>query len=296
MTAWQQQRGRAAFWFLLPAMTLLGIFVLWPMARAGYWSFTNADLLAPDHANGIGWSNYSDLLADPRFRRAFGNTALFALLVVPLQTATAFLLALWVNRPEAAWRWLRVVFFVPVVVSLPVLAVLWSMLYQPTQGEQTGLINAALQSIGLPPQNWLRDPALALPAIAFMSLWQGVGLQMMIFLAGLQGVPRELLEAARMDGASARQRVRHVIIPTLRNTIVFVATVTTILAFRLFVQPYLMTQGGPGDSTRSLVQVIYETTFLNQDLGRACAAAFVFLAWVGMLTLLQRRLLREERA
>ena len=247
MTAWQKQRDRCAIWFLLPAMTLLGVFVLWPMARAGYWSFTNADLLAPDRATGIRWSNYSDLLVDPRFRRAFGNTALFALMVVPLQTVAAFSLALWVNRPEPAWRWLRVVFFVPVVVSMPVLAVLWSMLYQPAQGTQTGLVNAVLQTVGVPPQAWLRDPALALPAIAFMSLWQGVGLQMMIFLAGLQSVSTELLEAARIDGATASQRIRHVVLPALRNTIVFVVTVTTILAFRLFVQPYVMTQGGPGD-------------------------------------------------
>jgi ABC-type sugar transport system permease subunit len=277
-------------------MVLLGVFVAWPMLRAGFWSFTTADLLAPERATNASWSNYSDLLTDPRFRRAFGNTALFALMVVPLQTLAAFLLALWVNRPEPAWRWLRVVFFAPVIVSMPVLAVLWSMLYQPAQGDETGLINAALQTIGLPAQAWLRDPHLALPAIALMSLWQGVGLQMMIFLAGLQTVAREQIEAACIDGASPGQRVRHVIIPALRNTFVFVFTVTTILAFRLFVQPYLMTQGGPGDSTRSLVQVIYETTFLSQDLGRACAAAFLFLGWVALLTLLQRWLLREERA
>lgn len=296
MITWQKQRARSAIWFLLPAMLLLGVFVAWPLARAAWWSFTNADLLATERASAIGVSNYSDLLTDPRFQRAFGNTALFALMVVPLQTVTAFLLALWVNRPERAWRWLRVVFFAPVVVSMPVLAVLWTMLYQPAQGAQMGLVNAALQTIGIAPQAWLRDPALALPAIALMSIWQGVGLQMMLFLAGLQGVSRELLDAARIDGATARQRVWHIIIPELRNTIVFVVTITTILAFRLFVQPYLMTHGGPGDSTRSLVQVIYETTFLNQDLGRACAAAFLFLAWVGLLTLLQRSLLREEHA
>lgn len=296
MTAWQRQRARSAIWFLLPALLVLGVFVVWPMLRAAYWSFTNADLLATERATWIGGTNYSDLLTDPRFQRAFANTALFALMVVPLQTAAAFLLALWVNRPEPAWRWLRVVFFVPVVVSMPVLAVLWTMLYQPAQGDQMGLVNAALSAIGLPPQAWLRDPLLALPAIAFMSIWQGVGLQMMIFLAGLQGVSRELLDAARIDGATAAQRVRHVVIPALRNTIVFVVTVTTILAFRLFVQPYLMTRGGPGDSTRSLIQSIYETTFLNQDLGRACAAAFIFLVIVAGLAFVQRRLLREQRA
>jgi len=179
---------------------------------------------------------------------------------------------------------------------MPVLAILWTLLYQPAQGNETGLVNAALQLVGLTPQAWLRDPHLALPAIAFMSVWQGVGLQMMVFLAGLQNVSTELLDAARIDGATAWQRVRHVIIPSQRNTIVFVATVTTILAFRVFVQPYLMTRGGPGTSTLSIVESIYETTFSNQDLGRACAAALLFLCLVAVLTLLQRRATSEDRA
>lgn len=295
MTAWEKSRARAAPLFLLPALVLLGLFVVWPLLRAVGWSFTNADLLAPGEASGVGLGNYADLWGDARFRRAFGNTWLFALLVVPLQTALAFFLALWVDRPEPAWRWLRTVFFVPVIVSMPVLAVLWTLLYQPAQGDTMGLVNAALDLVGAPPQAWLRDPALALPAIAFMSVWQGVGLQMMVFLAGLQNVPREQLEAARIDGAGPWQRVWHVIVPSMRNTLVFVVTVTTILAFRIFVQPYLMTRGGPGNSTLTLVQSIYETTFVGQDLGRACAAALVFLALVGALTWLQRRATREER-
>ncbi|HWL14487.1 MAG TPA: sugar ABC transporter permease [Opitutus sp.] len=295
MTSWKKAQSRAAPWFLLPALALLAMFVVWPMLRAFGWSFTNADLLAPEQARWSGLDNYSDLLADPRFRRAFGNTALFALLVVPIQTVLAFLLALWVNRPEPAWRWLRAAFFLPVIVSMPVLAVLWTILYQPAHGGETGLVNAALSLVGLPAQAWLRDPHLALPAIAAMSIWQGVGLQMMVFLAGLQGVSRELLDAARIDGATAGQRVRHIVVPALRNTIVFVITVTTILAFRIFVQPYLMTRGGPGNSTLTVVQSIYEITFLSQNLGRACAATLLFLLLVGGLTLLQRRFTREER-
>jgi ABC-type sugar transport system permease subunit len=296
MISWRQSYGRQAWWFLLPAFTLLGVFVVWPMVRAAFWSTTYADLLAPGGQAPAGVSHYADLLRDPRFRRAFGNTALFALMVVPVQTIVAFLLALWVNRPERAWRWLRSAFFVPTVVAMPVLAVLWTLLYQPAQGGEMGLVNRAIAFVGIAPQAWLRDPHLALPAIAFMSIWQGVGLQMMVFLAGLQNVPRETLEAARIDGASAWQRTRFVTIPALRNTTIFVVTITTILAFRLFVQPYLMTRGGPGNSTLSLIQSIYETTFLAQDLGRACAAAFLFLVWVGFLTLLQRLFLREERA
>jgi ABC-type sugar transport systems, permease components len=295
MTAWEKARARTAPLFLLPALALLAVFVVWPLLRAAAWSFTNADLLAPGEARPVGLGNYIDLFTDARFLRAFGNTWLFALLVVPLQTALAFFLALWVDRPEPAWRWLRVVFFLPVVVSMPVLAVLWTLLYQPAQGDTMGLVNAALDLVGAPPQAWLRDPALALPAIAFMSIWQGVGLQMMVFLAGLQNVPRELLDAARIDGAGPWQRVWHVIVPSMRNTFVFVVTVTTILAFRIFVQPYLMTRGGPGNSTLSLVQSIYETTFVSQDLGRACAAALVFLALVGVLAGLQRRFSREDR-
>ncbi|MFA6962537.1 MAG: sugar ABC transporter permease [Opitutaceae bacterium] len=295
MTEWERRRARSAPWFLLPALGLLAVFVVWPLLRAGWWSFTNADLLSPERAHGIGLENYGDLWADGRFRSAFANTWVFALLVVPLQTIAAFFMALWVNRPEPAWRMLRGVFFVPVVVAMPVLAVLWTLLYQPAQGGEMGPVNAALAVFGVPAQAWLRDPVLALPAIAFMSIWQGVGLQMMVFLAGLQGVSKELLDAARIDGAGAWQRVWHVVVPSMRNTIIFVVTVTTILAFRIFVQPYLMTRGGPGNSTLSLIQSVYEMTFVNQNLGRACAAAMAFLVLVGGLTWLQRRLLKEER-
>lgn len=298
MTALASKRSstRTAYWFLAPALVLLGIFVVWPLLRAAWWSLTNADLLAPEESRVIGLTNYSDLIGDPRFRRAFANTALFALMVVPVQTVLAFLLALWVNRPERPWRWLRATFFVPVIVSMPVLAVLWTMLYQPSQGSETGLINAMIGWIGLPPQAWLRDPQLALAALAAMSVWQGVGFQMMVFVAGLQDVSRELLEASRIDGANAVQRVFNVIVPAMRNTIIFVITVTTILAFRVFVQPYLMTRGGPGNATLSVVQSIYEMTFLSQDLGRACAAALLFLLLVAVLTLVQRRFAREERS
>lgn len=266
------------------------------MLRALGWSLTDADLLRPGDARPVFLRNYGGLLADPRFRQSFLNTAWFALLVVPTQCALAFFLALWVNRPERCWRWLRTAFFAPVIVSMPVLAVLWSMLYQPARGDEMGLVNAVLGLVGFAPRAWLEDPRLAMPAIAAMSIWQGVGLQMMVFLAGLQGVAREQMEAATIDGAHAGQRLLHVIVPAMRNSIAFVFTVTLILAFRLFVQPYLMTRGGPEGSTLSMIQMTYETTFLNRELGYACAAAVLFLVLVAALAILQRCVVREERA
>jgi ABC-type sugar transport system permease subunit len=169
------------------------------------------------------------------------------------------------------------------------------MLYQPAQGDEMGLVNAALSGIGLEPRAWLHDPRLALPALAFMSVWQGVGLQMLVFLAGLQSVPRGALEAASLDGASGFRRTLHVTVPALRNTIVFVVSGTTILSLRLFVQPYIMTRGGPEGATRSVIQELYELTFISQELGRACAGALLFLVLVGLLTALQRLAQREER-
>ncbi len=290
------RRSWEAWLLLLPALLVLGTFVAWPLVRALLWSFTDANLFAPHNAEWNRGSHYSYLISDPRFRQAFLNTALFALMVVPLQSVIAFFLALWVNRPEPYWRWLRTAFFVPVVVSMPVLAILWTMLYQPLEGDQVGLINSVLLVVGLPAQDWLQNPLLALPAIAAMSVWQGVGFQMMIFLAGLQQLSRDQLEAARIDGANGAQRLWYVIIPSMRNSLLFVWITTTILAFRLFVQPYLMTRGGPQDRTVSIIQYLYETTFLNRDLGLASAGAILFLLLVAVITLVQQRAQREVRS
>ena len=279
----------------MPALILLGLFVVWPLLRAAWWSLHATDLLAPARQRWVGLAHYSELLVDVRFRRAFANTALFAVMVVPLQTAAALLLALWVQRPEPAWRWLRAAFFVPTIMAMPALAVLWSIIYQPARGDEMGFANTIVTALGFAPRAWLHDPGLALPAIAAMSVWQGVGLQMLIFLAALQTVPRDIQEAARLDGANAVERTLFITIPALRNTIIFVVSVTTILALRLFVQPYLMTRGGPNDATLSVIQAIYETTFVSHELGRASAAAIIFVCVVAAVAAL-RLSVREERA
>jgi ABC-type sugar transport system permease subunit len=296
LTCEAKSDARWALLFVAPALAAMALFVVWPLTRAIMWSMSDADLLAPRTGRFVGLANYREVLTDQRFQHAFLNTALFSLMVVPVQTTAAFFLALLTNRPEPLWRWLRGVFFAGLIVSMPVLAVVWSMLYQPAQGGEAGLINSILIALHLQPRAWLTDPGLALPAIALMSIWQGVGYQMMVFRAGLMSISRDLIDASRVDGAGSLSRLRHVVLPAMRNSIIFNIVVTTILAFRLFVQPYLMTHGGPRDRTLSLIQWVYESTFLRYDLGRASAGALLFLLLVGLLTLVQRLLLKEERA
>jgi ABC-type sugar transport system permease subunit len=274
-----RREARTAFAFIAPALLLLSLFVVWPISRAIYYSFTSADVLLPGEAHTRGLANYGELIRDPRFRRSFYNTALFSLLVVPLQTVLAFFAALLVDRRQKHWRWLRAVFFTSQLVSLPVLAVSWSVLYN---------------AIGLAPKDWLLSPDRSLIALALMSVWQGVGFQMLIFLAGLQHVSPDLLDAARVDGAGPVRRLILVILPQMKRSIAVNVVVTTILAFRLFVQPYLLTRGGPDDRTLSIIQWIYETTFLAHELGRASAGIVLFLLLVALLVWAQRSLVEER--
>jgi len=201
-----------------------------------------------------------------------------------------------VNRREAAYRALGAVFVVPTLVSMPVLSVVWTALYQGRSGEQIGPISALLALFRVEPQAWLAQPQFALPAIALMSIWQGVGLQTLVFFSGLQAIPRETIEAASLDGAGAWRRLIHITLPSLRNTTIFVVTVTTIWSLRLFVQPYLMTHGGPAERTLSVTQWIYECTFIDHEFGRASAASVLLLLAVFSLVWLQRRSSKEDVA
>jgi multiple sugar transport system permease protein len=281
--------------FVAPATLLLALFVLWPTARMVLLSFRDASWAAPDAAL-VGGENYTDLVADPAFREALRNTFVFTLLVVPAQTALALLLAAWVHGRGWWRRVLRVSVFLPTTISLAVLAVVWHLMLEPATATGAGLINGLLVAVGLPAQPFLTNRWQALPTIALMSVWQGVGLQMMVFLAGLQQIPAQRYEAARIDGAGPWRRLVHVTLPGLAPTAVFVVMVTTIFALRLFVQPFLMTRGGPSGATISLVQYIYESAFFTRDLGLACAAGSVFFAIVLAITIALRRLLRFAEA
>ncbi len=286
---------RVAWLFALPALLGLLLFVLIPFLLAIILSFTNLRLGSPLPLELMGLSQYQRILSDPAFLAALRNNSLFALLVVPLQTGLALLLALLINRPLRGMVIFRTLFFMPVVFPLSLVAVVWILVFAP--GPQ-GLLNNMLETVTLGAwraRDFLHDPAWALPAISLTSIWQGVGFQMVILLAALQGIPAELYEAARVDGADRWQQFVSITLPQLRNALIFVVLVTTILAFRLFDQVQIMTQGGPNHATTTVMYEAVNSAFGSQQVARAAAMTVVFFTIVLLITLLQRYMARHER-
>jgi multiple sugar transport system permease protein len=258
-------------------------------------SLTNLKLGSPLPLEYVGLEQYRRIFADAAFVRGLMNNLLFAVMVVPLQTLLALALALLLNRSLRGVVLFRTLFFMPVVFPLSLVAVVWILIYAPGPN---GMMNALLHGISfgrLPPHDFLHDASLALPAIMLTSIWQGAGFQMIILLAGLQAIPRELYEAAAVDGAGTLQQFLHVTLPQLRNTLVFVVLVTTILAFRLFDQVQIMTQGGPGDASTTVMYEAVESAFSRQQVARGAAMTVVLFVIVLALTLLQRRWSGQER-
>lgn len=286
--------------FSAPALALFALFLVLPFALAIGWSFTDQRLITHDNIDTafVGLRNYERLAADPSFWAALRNNLLFVVVVVPVQSAFALGLALLVNRRLRGVMVLRSIYFLPVATTMSVVAVIWSLMYSPDAGVINRLVGVlSFGTIG--PQDWLRDPALVMPAIMLLSVWQGVGFQMLVFLAGLQSIPRDLYEAADLDGASPWQQFRWVTLPQLRNTTIFVVITTTIAAFQLYTQVQVIASSGasaPIDSLRTLVMLMVHEGFRNGRIGQAAAIAVVFFAIVLALSLLQRRAVREERA
>jgi multiple sugar transport system permease protein len=286
---------RAATWILVaPAAAGLVAFVAAPFALAAVLSLTDMRMGSPVAPNVVGVENYARLFGDPSFLRALVNNALFAAVVVPLQTALALALAVLLDRPLRARAAFRTLFFLPVVFPLSLISVTWILIYAPGPN---GLMNATLEALTFgawTPQNFLRDPYLALPAIMLTSIWQGTGFQMVILLAGLQSIPNSLYEAAKIDGAGAWRRFRSVTLPMLRNPLIFVITVTTIFSFRLFDQVQIMTQGGPRGATTTVMFEAVRAAFDRQQVGRGAAASLVMFVAVLAVTVLLRRFARHE--
>jgi multiple sugar transport system permease protein len=287
------QSGLVAWLFSAPGLLLLGAFLVAPFALALGFSFTNQRLISPLPTRFVGLDNYTAILTDGTFWKALLNNVWFVLVVVPVQTCFALWLAILVNRQVRGRVLFRTIFFLPVVTVMAAAAVIWTLLYNPD-----GLVNAVMETVtlGAFAPDWLNSTTWALPAIIVLSIWQGVGFQMIILLAALQDVPDQLYEAAALDGATRWQQFRNVTLPGIRNGLIFVVTVTTILAFRLFDQVWIMprTPGGPLDSTRTVMLEMVETGFGAQQIGRGAAVAVVFFLIVLLVAMVQRRFVREE--
>lgn len=285
--------------FALPGLLLLGLFLVVPFGMALGLSFTDQRLLENEDlpTQFVGARNYLRLFDDESFWAALRNNAFFVAVVVPVQSGLALALALLVNRPLAGSRLFRTVYFMPVAVTMSVVAVIWSMLYSPDAGVINRLVGVlSFGAIG--PQDWLRDPALVMPAVMLLSVWQGVGFQMLVFLAGLQAIPKDLYEAASLEGASPGQQFRWITLPLLRNTTIFVLVTTTIYAFQLFTQVQIIASSGasaPVDSFRTVVMLLVHEGFREGKIGYAAALSVVFFVIVFAVSLVQRRLVREER-
>jgi multiple sugar transport system permease protein len=273
-----------------PYAAFLLVFAAYPIVFALVLVFLQWDLVtAPSFA---GLDNVRLLANDGRFWRAVANTFVFLSIHLPLQIATALALALALNRPLVFRSFWRAAFFLPVVISGAVVAILWSNLY----ATDVGLINRLLVRIGVTPVPWLTDPSTAMPAIAAMVTWKNVGFYVVIYLAGLQYIPRSCQEAIEIEGATAWQRFRHLTLPMLLPQTILVLTLSTINGFQLFIEPYVMTGGGPLRRTYSIVLYLYTNAFSYQKMGYAATIGVALALIIGAVVFIQRRVIGKAQA
>lgn len=279
--------------FALPFMLLFSVFMAGPILVSFLTSFTDmrvTDIRSPLNVNFVGLDNYADVFGDADFRRAARNTAIYVLVTTPATIGLGLLVALALNRPAVRLRRLfRVGYFLPYVTSIVAIAVVWRILL----GTRSGLINGLLGQIGVDGPGWLTDPSWALPSIMLMTTWKGIGLQMIILLAGLQAIPKDLYEAASVDGAGPWQQFRYVTVPALRPTLLFSLVVASIGLMQVFDEPYVMTQGGPLGST-STVALYAVDEFGFGNYGHTAAVSYLLFLAIGLLTLIQFRWLRPQ--
>jgi ABC-type sugar transport system permease subunit len=276
-----------AYVLITPAILAAGLFLYVPIVFSGYWSFTEYSGLGS--AKWVGLANYADLFRDAEFRKALWNTVLFVLLGMGIGPVLGLLSALLLNQSARLRGFFRAAYFVPVMTSLVVVATIWKIMLQ-----DQGIINQILSFFQIPTRTWLNDTTTALPAVVLTSIWQGFGFETVVFLAALQSIPRDYYDAARVDGAGYWQQVRHITLPSLRPTIMFVYIIGIIGSFQVFDQIFVMTAGGPINSTRTLVFDLYER-FNRLELGKASAVAYVLLVILAALSYVQIFLFERRR-
>jgi multiple sugar transport system permease protein len=279
----------APYLFVAPALLLFLLFVAGPAVGAIVLAFLNWDLLGS--ATFAGTDNFTRLFHDPQLRNALGNTFLFTFWSIVLHVVVGTAMALVVHRRmhRATRYFLRTAFFFPFLISWAAVALIWQYALDPT----FGIFNFYIGKVGLPHEGWLISSTLAMPALILVDLWHTIGFAFVVILAGLQAIPRELHEAALVDGATPARRFWHVTLPLLSPTLFFVCVISFIGAFQIFEPMFIMTRGGPDGATESIVQYLYETAFRNFQVGYAAAIALLVFAIVLLATLIQFRLRRR---
>jgi multiple sugar transport system permease protein len=275
--------GRWVLFFLAPTLIGLAVLSAGPILATLGISLTKWDMLTTPQF--VGLDNYAKLLGDDRFLKALRNTAFYTIVSVPVGLALALALATALNQQIRGIAWIRTAYFLPLVTSATAIALVWLWIYSPS-----GPLNDLLAVFGIPPQRWVADPTLAMPSIIAMSIWQGLPANVIIFLAGLQGIPAEYYDAASVDGAGRRNRFRKITLPLLTPSIFFTGVLALIGAFQVFDQVYVMANPGkPGEATITLVYFIYEAGFRNFKMGYAGAASWIMFLIVAVATILYFR-------
>jgi multiple sugar transport system permease protein len=286
--------GLAGYLFVAPSLFFIVAFVILPIIAALYYSFTDYDLMSAPHA--AGWKNYLRLPDDARYSKAVFNSLYFAVGTVPAGVLTSLLLATLINRSVRGIYAFRAMFYLPVVSSFVAVSLIWLWMYEP----QFGLLNEILEGIGLPRLKWMRSPGTAMLSIIILSVWKNMGLNMVIYLAGMQGIPPHLYEAADIDGAGRVSKFFRVTMPLLAPTTFFVVIVYFIGALQMFTQVWVMTlnpdsdAGGPVDSTVTVVVLIYLNAFAYLKMGYSAAMSFVLFLIIAVITIINARLLRYD--
>ncbi|MFB9328139.1 carbohydrate ABC transporter permease [Paenibacillus aurantiacus] len=284
--------GKRIALFFVPGTTLYATLFLYPTITGFYYSLTNWDGISPSY-DFVGLANYRELTEHIVFRKALVNNVKFMLFVVLVQTALSLLLALRLTRNSKRNVALRALYFVPAVLSSVSVALIWTFMFDPTQGLANGVLNEI--GLGAWTQNWLGDTGLAIFSVAAVQAWAHIGQMVILFVAGLQAIPKELIEAARLDGAGPLQIFRRVTWPLLAPASALVVSYTTIQSFKAFDLIFTMTGGGPVYSTEILSTFIYNTAFTNYAFGLASAASVFFLALIAIITYIQFRVIRADR-
>jgi multiple sugar transport system permease protein len=277
----------AGYLFVLPSLAVLAIFVIWPIIQSIWMSFNNVNFLNQS-STFVGFDNYRQLATDSRFWNALRNTALYTLGVVPIGVALSLLAALALARPIRARAIFRAAFFLPVVSSFAVVAIVWQFLLNP----DIGILAYWSRGLGLPSAAWLTSPVWALPAVIIVGIWKGLGFNMVILLAGLLGIPDTYYEAASIDGAGSLTQFLQITLPLLRPTALFVLVISVVGSFQVFDQVYVMTRGGPLFSTETIVTYLYHQGFELYQMGYAAAIACVLFVILLVLTFFQLKVLR----